>query len=109
MSTRLLLLALGIVFAGTADSAELPASGPRPRLTFGVLSDIHFREPGDENYFIKALEYFRDNGADGDHAYYRVFRNGRQIASTVATSCRVTDEKAAYSVVSVDRWGNVSR
>lgn len=24
-----------------------------------------FREPGDENYFIRALEYFRDNGADG--------------------------------------------
>ncbi len=31
------------------------------------------------------------------------------LASTVATSCRVTDEKAAYSVVSVDRWGNVGR
>ena len=44
--------------------------------------------------------------ADADHAYYRVFRDGRQIASTVATSYRVKDAGAAYAVVSVDRWGN---
>ena len=49
---------------------------------------------------------YRWGDTEGD---YRVFCNGRQIASTVATSCRVADEKAAYSVVSVDRWGNVSR
>ena len=36
-----------------------------PRLKFGVLSDIHLYEPGDEDTFIKALEYFRDHGADG--------------------------------------------
>lgn len=42
-----------------------------------------------------------------NHRYYRVYRNGRQIASTVATSLRVSDEDAEYDVKSVDRWGNV--
>ena len=36
-----------------------------PRLKFGVLSDVHLYEPGDEGTFVKALEYFRDHGADG--------------------------------------------
>ena len=44
---------------------------------------------------------------DPDHCYYRVYANGRQIASTVATSRAVDDESAAYEVKSVDRWGNV--
>lgn len=33
-------------------------------MKMGVLSDIHLRDPGDEGTFIKALEYFRDGGAD---------------------------------------------
>lgn len=44
--------------------------------------------------------------ADAEHRYYRVYRDGRQVASTVATSCRVGRHDGKFSVVSVDRWGN---
>ena len=43
---------------------------------------------------------------DPDHCYYRVFANGHQVASTVATTYEPTDISAAFAVVSVDRWGN---
>ena len=43
---------------------------------------------------------------DPDHCYYRVYANGRQIASTVATERPVSNPNAEYAVVSVDRWGN---
>ncbi len=46
---------------------------------------------------------------DPDHVYYRVFRDRKQIASTVATQLAVKkDTKGVYTVRSVDRWGNVS-
>ena len=46
-----------------------------------------------------------------EHCYYRVFRDGRQIASTVATALAVPDAKpedvSHFAVKSVDKWGNV--
>ena len=46
-----------------------------------------------------------------EHRYYRVFKDGKQIASTVATSLPVPDAKPAdaprFSVKSVDKWGNI--
>jgi len=42
---------------------------------------------------------------DADHRYYRVYCDGRQIASTVATSLK-TDKKGRFAVRSVDRWLN---
>ena len=44
---------------------------------------------------------------DPDHRYYRVYRDGKQIASTVATSLAVGSAKGTYSVKSVDKWLNV--
>ena len=44
-----------------------------------------------------------------EHCYYRVFRNGRQIASTVATSLPADGDPSAYAVKSVDKWGNVRK
>ena len=41
------------------------AGGGAPNVAFGVLSDVHLNRPGDEDTFLKALAYFRDNGADG--------------------------------------------
>ena len=47
---------------------------------------------------------------DPDHCYYRVYANGRQIASTVATSLPVkTDDVSSLTVKSVDKWGNEGR
>lgn len=43
---------------------------------------------------------------DREHRYYRVFRDGRQIASTVATSLPLKDTSGKFTVVSVDAWGN---
>ena len=40
------------------------ASAPGARLKMGVLSDIHIYREGDEATYLKALEYFRDNGAE---------------------------------------------
>ena len=49
-----------------------------------------------------------NTSADSDHVYYRVYRDGEQIASTVATRLDVKGAKGVYTVRSVDRWGNVS-
>lgn len=43
------------------------------------------------------------------HVYYRVYRDGVQIASTVATRLDVKGAKGDYAVRSVDRWNNVGR
>ena len=44
---------------------------------------------------------------DTAHRYYRVFRDGKQIASTVATSLPVkADDVSRFAVKSVDKWNN---
>ena len=35
-----------------------------PDLRFGVLSDVHLKDPGDEDTLVVAFEYFRDRGVD---------------------------------------------
>jgi len=43
----------------------------------------------------------------GNHRYYRVYRKGCQVASTVATSLKVGDaDEDDFTVTSVDRWNN---
>lgn len=51
---------------------------------------------------VLAWEPSRDPG----HCYYRVFRDGEQICSTVDTQCAFT-EGGAFRVCSVDRYGNM--
>jgi hypothetical protein len=47
---------------------------------------------------------------DPCHCYYRVYRDGKQIASTVATSLSVPNltpnDVQQFTVKSVDKWGN---
>jgi len=47
---------------------------------------------------------------ESEHCYYRVYRDGKQIASTVATSVSLPgaklDDVRRFVVTSVDRWGN---
>ena len=50
---------------GAVRAAGAEASKGAPNVTFGVLSDVHLNKPGDEDTLLKALAYFRDNGADG--------------------------------------------
>ena len=48
-----------------------------------------------------------DPCTDPEHCYYRVFREGRQIASTVAEHLERDDFPGGrYTVISVDKWGN---
>lgn len=50
-----------------------------------------------------------DAAKSSDHRYYRVYRDGVQIASTVATKLRMPSTGCAsskYVVTSVDRWNN---
>ena len=47
---------------------------------------------------------------DPMHRYYRVYMDGRQIASTVATSLPVkVDDVSRFAVKSVDKWNNIGR
>ena len=50
-----------------------------------------------------------DAAKSSDHRYYRVYLDGRQIASTVATSLATAGRKGTFSVKSVDRWLNVGK
>ena len=50
----------GLGWMKVAGAAAVPGA----RLRLGVLSDIHIRAAGDEATFVKALEYFRDHGAE---------------------------------------------
>lgn len=45
---------------------------------------------------------------DEEHCYYRVYADGRQIASTAAESLTLGDKRKGnlYEVFSVDKWGN---
>ena len=51
--------------ASAGCSSFKGALSSKPIAKIGVLSDVHLKDPGDEIHFVKALEYFRDNGADG--------------------------------------------
>lgn len=44
-----------------------------------------------------------------EHCYYRVYKDGKQIASTVATSLPVQGDVRQFEVKSVDKWGNVRK
>ena len=90
-------------------AAELPAKS----ITF-LTTDYEDREPSPVTE-IRVTDRNLVWGASDDptHRYYRVFKDGRQIASTVATSLPVPDAKpedvSHFSVKSVDRWGNVPK
>ena len=47
-----------------------------------------------------------NHSTDKNHVYYRVFKDGKQIASTVANNIMITDDSGNYCVFSVDKYGN---
>ena len=98
---------LGTVEAkGGFIAVELPAKS----ITF-LTTDYEDREPN-------AVEGLRiANGRlswtaadDAVHRYYRVFKDGKQIASTVVTSLAVkVDDVSRFVVKSVDKWNNMGK
>lgn len=79
------LPAKSIVFLTTDYEDRQPAAVKDVRLDGGVLRWTASEEP--------------------EHRYYRVFRDGHQIASTVAAHLDV-GAGGDFRVVSVDKWGN---
>ena len=82
-------------------SAILPAKS----VTF-FTTDYKDRIPSN----IKGIKYscgkvYWKPTDDSEHCYYRVYRDGKQIASTVAEYV-ITDVKGKYQVYSVDKYGN---
>ena len=49
---------------GMGGCRSLGIGGPKPNLTFGVISDIHITTPESTVAFRRALEYFRDRKVD---------------------------------------------
>ena len=50
-----------------------------------------------------------DACSDPEHCYYRVFRNGQQVASTVALEYILEHPDGKYTVCSVDKYGNAGK
>ena len=95
-----------------ADNGVIAVELPEMSITF-LTTDYQDRTPPRVNGV-----HLEKNGVlawaatkDAGHVYYRVYRDGRQIASTVATSLPISEASAdaarCFSVRSVDRWGNV--
>ena len=94
----------------SAVKGEVVVSVPARSLTF-LTTDYVDRQPS-------AITQVKIAGgrlswapcADPEHVYYRVFKDGRQIASTVATSLNLGGSQftaTVFSVKSVDKWGNI--
>ena len=73
--------------AGTGPSAGTETPKGAPNVTFGVLSDVHLERRGDEDTLLKALAYFRDNGADGVMIAGDIANTGRIEQIERAASC----------------------
>ena len=92
----------------SATNGVFAATLPPRSLTFFTTDYVDRTPPPVSGVARRGGVLVWDAAKDLDHVYYRVFRDGRQIASTVATRLDVKGEKGVYSVRSVDRWGNVS-
>ena len=85
--------AKSMTFLTTDYEDHVPAEVANVRIANGVLSWAASKE--------------------SEHRYYRVYRDGKQIASTVATSLLVPGavggDLKRFTVKSVDKWGNAGK
>ena len=87
---------------GNSFSATIPAKG-----MILLTTDYVDRVPTEvTNLKLNNGVLCWEENQDLEHVYYRVFENEVQIASTVANSIKVSDNKARYTVYSVDKYGN---
>ncbi len=93
-----------------ADGADLRVTVP-PKGMLLLTTDYTSRVPSPIHGIVRKGETLSwDACPDPEHCYYRVYRNGIQIASTVAEYLtRDSLPDADYEVFSVDRWGNCRR
>ena len=100
---------------GYADLVTLdkPVHLPSNSMVF-LTTDYEDRTPGAvENLRIADGRLSWSASDEPEHRYYRVYRDGVQIASTVATSLSVPGAKAddvgSFAVKGVDKWNNEGR
>jgi len=94
-----------------AEDGTIRVSLPAKSMAY-LTSDYEDRMPKAVTGLRLADGTLTWNAADNpDHRYYRVYRKGKQIASTAATKFSRTvklDDKAEDLMVrSIDRWGNL--
>ena len=90
----------------TARDGRFEATLPAKSMTF-FTTDYEDETPAAvRNVRVVDGRLVWDAAKSANHRYYRVYRDGRQIASTVATSRAADGGTARYEVRSVDRWGN---
>ena len=98
--------------SGTAEAKDgrLEVELPAKSITF-LTTDYEDRVPPPvEGLRVADGRLLWQAADDPAHRYYRVFRDGAQIASTVATSLPVPgaapEDAARYAVRGVDQWNN---
>lgn len=75
-----------------------------------VTTDFTERVPSEiKGVRVKDGKLCWKESSDTEHRYYRIYKDGVQIASTVATSLPVENARGRYRVVSVDAWGNAGK
>ena len=89
VSRRGFISGMGAACAATGAAAPKVAKVPKgvPNVSFGVLSDVHLERRGDEDTLLKALAYFRDNGADGVMIAGDIANTGRIEQMERAADC----------------------
>ena len=91
----------------TAKDGKLTVKLPAHSMTF-LTTDYTDRTPSRiGGVKVKDGKLVWNPCADKEHRYYRVFRDGKQIASTVATELALNSAGGNFTVKSVDAWGNV--
>lgn len=98
-----------------AQAGAASASGAK--MKFGVLSDVHLKKPGDEDTFLKALAYFRDNGVDGVLIAGDIADTGRAAQLKLCADCwykifpdgkapdgRTVEQLFVYGNHDIDGW-----
>lgn len=77
-------------------------------LTLLTTDYIDRRPETVNNVYVSDTDIVWDAVKDKYHAYYRVFEDGKQIASTTAENLSIkVNKNADYKVKSVDRFGNI--
>lgn len=98
--------------SGTVEARQGAFSVPLPAKSATFLTtDYEDRAPAAvANVRIAGGKLVWAASTEPAHRYYRVYRGGKQIASTVATSLPVAgvkpEDARRFSVKSVDQWGN---
>ena len=102
--------ALAALATGAAQAGRFDVELPAKSITF-LTTDYEDRVPPPvEGLRVADGRLLWQAADDPAHRYYRVFRDGAHIASTVATSLPVPgaapEDAARYAVRGVDQWNN---